>query len=99
MSSTRRHFQGKGKYFYGSGSITISSLAASAQEDLSISDSNAEVGDVISVTLANADMEDNLAVAAAWVSADGTIKIRIANLDTTNALTGGSATVYYTICN
>ena len=98
MTSTRRHFQGKGKYFYGSGSITIAALAAAAEADYTITDANAAVGDVISVSLANADMETGVAILGAWVSAAGTISIRIGNVHT-SGLTGGAATVYYTISN
>ena len=94
--STLRHYQGAGKRYVGSGSITISALAAGAEEDLTISDSNAEVTDVVCVSLANANMETGLGVIGAWVSAAGTIKIRFSNFSG-GALTGGAATVYYSL--
>ncbi|NIO44970.1 MAG: hypothetical protein GTN36_05465 [Candidatus Aenigmarchaeota archaeon] len=96
MSSNRRLNQGEGSRFYGSASVTVSALAAAAEEDLSITDTNAEVDHVVSVSFANAAMETGLSVSAAWVSAAGTIKVRISN-QSGSGLTGGANTIYYTL--
>ena len=96
--STKINFQGAGKLYMGSGSITVSALAAGAEEDLTISDSNAVVGMVVSnPTLLNAAMESNLAITGAWVSAAGVISIRIRNTHASNSLTGGATTAYYSL--
>lgn len=99
MSSTRQHMQGKGKAFYGSGAITVAAITPEASADYTITDANAAVADVISVSLANADMEASLVVMGAWCSAEGTISVRIGNHNAAGGsnLTGGAATVYYTI--
>ena len=99
--STKRHFQGTGKSYKGSGAITIAALTPEASADYDITDANAAVGDVICVSLLEADMEASLVVAAAWVATAGTISVRILN-HTANGganLTGGAATVHYVIIN
>jgi hypothetical protein len=96
MASTKLSLQGQGMLAVGSAAITIAAIADEASADYTISDANASVGDVISVSLANADMEAGLLVVGAWVSAANTISVRIAN-DSGGALTGGAATVYYSI--
>ena len=97
MSSTRLNLLGQGTIYVGSGSITTSALAAGAEEDLTISDTNAKAGDVVAVSIINAKMETGMSIAAAWVSADGTISIRVSNLNGANALTNEAKTVYYTL--
>ena len=98
MSSIRRSLQGAGDYFKGSGSITVSTLAAGAVEDLTIADSNAAVGQVVSVSLLDAGMEDGIiAIVGAWVSAAGTISIRVHNIHASSAATGGAVTAHYTL--
>lgn len=98
MASTKLSLQGQGALFVGSGAITIAAVADEATADYSISDANAEVGDVVSASLANADMEAGLELVGAWVSAAGTIKVRVAN-DSGGALVGGAATVYYSLAS
>lgn len=80
-----------------SASVTVSALAAAAEEDLTISDSDAAVGDVVVVSFDEAGMETGLCVCGAWVSAAGSIKIRISNVNAAAALAGGSRTVRYAI--
>jgi len=102
MSSTQRHFAGKGRYFYGSDTISIAAIAAEGYADYDITDANAVVGDVVSVSLAEADMEAlAMVISGSWVAADGTITVRIYNgtVAAGSSLTGGSATVYYTLSN
>ena len=96
MTTLLRSFQGAGKLYVGSGSITIATLGAAAEADYEITESVAELTDVISVSLANADMETGVAVVGAWCSEAGKFKVRISNTHT-GTLTGGTATVYYTI--
>lgn len=97
MATKQLSLQGQGKIFVGSASVTISALAAAAEEDLSITESNATVGDVVMVTLPNAAVETGVGVVAAWVSTGGTIKIRVTNLNAAAALTGGAATVAFAL--
>lgn len=78
------------------GAITIAAITTGASADYTIADVDAQIGDVISVSLANADMEASLGVIGAWVSAEGTISVRILNSGA-GTLTGGAAVVYYTI--
>lgn len=79
-----------------SASVTVSALAAGAEEDLTITDADAAVGDVIAVSFDDAGMETGMSIAGAWVSAAGSIKVRISNLHT-SGLTGGSRTIRYVI--
>ncbi len=102
MSSNVRHNQGKDSLYVGSGSVTLATLAAAAEADYTISDSNAEVTDVISASMQNAspgmaDASGSPAIVGAWVSAAGTISIRVSNVHASGALTGGAVAIYYTI--
>jgi hypothetical protein len=94
--STLCSFQGQGELYVGSGTVTISALAAAAEEDLTITDSNIATTDVVIGSFANADMETGVGVLGVWCSAAGTIKLRITNASG-SGLTGGSATFYYCI--
>lgn len=80
-----------------SASVTVSALAAAAEEDLTITDADATVGDVISVSFDNAGMETGMCVCGAWVSAAGSIKVRISNVNAAAALAGGARTIRYSI--
>lgn len=97
MATSQLSLQGQGKIFVGSASVTVSALAAAAEEDLAITEANALVGDVVMISFDNAGMETGLAVCGAWVSANGTIKVRISNTNAAAALTGGSRTVRFTV--
>jgi len=94
--STRLSYEGQGTTFIGSASITVAALTTGTQADYSITDANCAVGDVIAASPSNAMAEAHLGVVAAWVSAAGTIKVRIANLGA-GTLTGGANTVNYTV--
>lgn len=89
-------FQGQGALKISSAAATVSALTDAAEENLSISDSDAAVGDIVLASLDDAGMETGLAVIGAWVSAAGTIKVRISNVKG-SALTGGSRTVRYAL--
>jgi hypothetical protein len=90
-------FQGQGFLKISSSAETVSALAAGAEETLDITDSDAAVGDLVLVNPSNAGAESSLGIVAAWVSAAGTIKVRITNVHAADALTGGSRTFYYAI--
>lgn len=96
MASTVLSLQGQGMVAVGSAAITVAAIADEASADYTIADTNAAVGDVISVSLLHADMEAGLLVVGAWVSAASEISVRIAN-DSGGALTGGAAVVKYAI--
>lgn len=99
MSSTLASYKGHGEMFYGSGDITIAAIVPEASADYTISDANAVIGQVVNVSIENAGMEASLVVMAAWVSAAGTISIRIGNHNASGGanLTGSTSTVYYTL--
>lgn len=78
--------------------VTISALAAAAEEELTITETRAskcKIGDVIVINPPTAP-ETGLAVVAAWVHSAGVIKFRIANLNAAAALTAGS--VNFSVC-
>jgi protein involved in polysaccharide export with SLBB domain len=78
------------------GSMTISALAAGAEEDITITDSAVRVGDVVTVTTTAAP-ETGLAIITTWVTAAGTINVRISNLNAAVALTAGAVSVRYCV--
>lgn len=96
-TSTRLSLQGQGSVYVGSATVTVSALTHGASEDYSITDAAATVGSVISATPSNAMAEAHFGIVAAWVSANGTIKVRGANLDDTATLNGGANLIYYSI--
>ena len=78
-------------------SLTITTLAAAAEEDHTITEthaSKAKVGDVVAVSPLAAP-ETGLVVLAAWVDSPGVIKVRVGNTHT-SALTGGATS--FRIC-
>lgn len=78
------------------GSMTISALAAAAEEDVTISDPKVHVGDVVVVNTTSAP-ETGLGIVHAYVSAEGTITVRITNLNAVTALTAGAVSVRYCV--
>ena len=100
MSSTQLSLAGQGTIYVGSGSITVAALAAAAEADYTISDDNAVAGDVVLASPANAMAEQGFSLVAAWVSASGTVKVRVSNLGgagAQGALVGGANTLYYAL--
>lgn len=75
--------------------VTVTALAAAAEETYTITDADAFVGDVINVS-PGTTLEAGWGTIAQWVSADGTISVKASNFGV-GALTGGSLTLYYTI--
>lgn len=99
MSSSLLQFMGMGRVYVGSGSITTTALAAAGEEELTISDSNAAVNDVVHAHFdaTAAATGGTPSVAMAWVSASGTIKVRVTNQHASTALDAGAKTVLYTL--
>lgn len=80
-------------HFYRAvGDITISALAAAAEEELTITVTGAAVGDHVIVTPNAAAPETGVSFGLTWVSAANTVKIRVSNLSA-GALTGGNLSV------
>lgn len=88
--------QGQGAIITKTAAVTVSALAAAAEEELTISDSDAEVGDVIVCSPSEAMDEAGLSISSARVSAAGTIKVRISN-QSGSGLTGGENNLDYAI--
>lgn len=76
-------------------SVTVTALATLATQNLVVVDSDAQLGDVISVS-PNASPEAGLDIGTAWVSAEGQITIKLRNGGGV-ALTGGVVVLNYTI--
>lgn len=72
-------------------SITISALAAEAEETLTLAVTGAAVGDHV-ILSPTAAPEAGVCLAAAWVSADDTVSVRVQN-NSSGSLTGGSLAV------
>lgn len=89
-------FAGQGVIYTKQAAVTVSTLAAGAEEELSISDSDAEVGDVIVASPSEAMDEAGLSISSVRVSAAGTIKVRISN-QSGSALAGGANNLDYAI--
>lgn len=97
MATTQLSLQGQGKIFVGSASVTVTALAAAAEEDYSITEANATVGDIVVASWDDAGAETGASIQAAWVSAAGTIKVRNSNLNASAGLTGGTRTIRYAL--
>lgn len=97
--STKLSLQGQGALYVGSGSVTTTALAAAAEEALTISDSEAAVGDVVHAHFdaTAAGTAGTPVIARAWVSAAGTITVTVGNLHASDALDAGEKTVLYTL--
>ena len=78
------------------GSMTCTALAAAAEEDITITDSKVHVGDVVVVNTTTA-AETGLAIVGAWVASEGTITVRITNVNAADALTAGAVSVRYCV--
>jgi len=74
--------------------ITITALAAAAEEDVTITDAKVHVGDVVIVNT-TAAAETGLAILGCWVAAEGTITVRVSNMNAAAALTAGAVSVRY----
>jgi len=94
--ATKLSLQGQGMIKHTAANITVSALAAGAEEDITISDSDAEVGDVVVASPVNAMAETGFAIVCAWVSANGSIKVRLSNVSG-SSLTGGTNSLKYAI--
>lgn len=68
--------------------VTVTALAAAAEEIYTLTDSRVHVGDVIAVSPL-ATPEVGWGIVCAWVDAEGSIKVKASNFGA-GALTGGS---------
>lgn len=78
----------------GTIAVTLAASLAAAEEDVSLTIANATVGDMVIVTPLNASMETGVCICGAWVSANGTVKVRISNVSG-STLTGSTANWQY----
>lgn len=78
----------------GTIAVTLAATAAAAEEDVSLTIADATVGDMVMVTPLNASMETGVAIIGAWVSANGTVKVRISNVNG-SGLTGSTQNWQY----
>jgi hypothetical protein len=84
------------KILKGTVEVTVSALAAAAEEDISVTISGAAAGDIVCVTPLDAAMETGVGLIAAWVSAANTVKIRVSNFSG-SSLTGSTANWSYMV--
>ncbi len=75
-------------------SVTVSALAAAAEEDIDVTVTGAAVGDMVWVNPTEAAAETGLAVLGCWVSAADTVTIRVGNTHTAG-LTGSTESWKY----
>ncbi len=79
----------------GTTSVVVAAIAAGAQADVSQTIASAVVGDTVIINPNNSAMETGLAILAAWVSANGTVKIRLGNVKASGSLTGSTSNWNY----
>jgi hypothetical protein len=84
------------KILKGTVAVTVSTLAAAAEEDIAVAVTGAALGDSVSVNPTVAAAETGLAVLGAWVSDADEITIRVGNTDG-SALDGSTANWTYLI--
>lgn len=75
--------------------ITVAALSANTAETYSISDADAEVGDIV-LASPNSAPEAGWGIEACWVDSAGAIKVRARN-HSGGSLTGGALTLNYAI--
>jgi hypothetical protein len=97
--STLHSFAGHGRVYVGSGAVTTTDLAAAGEEDLTISDSNVALGDIIFAAFDKTAAEGagEPIIAKAWASAAGTITVTVANLHASTAIGATAKTVNYVV--
>lgn len=71
-------------------SINPGTLAAAAELDVVVSIADVAAGDIIQLMPPAAAAETGLAVALVWVSAAGSVTVRLSNLNAAAALVGGA---------
>lgn len=85
------------KWLKGTVAVTISALAAAAEEDITVTVTGAAAGDMVLVTPLAAAMETGVAVIGTWVSAADTVKIRVSNVNAAAGLTGSTTNFSYLV--
>jgi len=85
-----------GQQEYGrQASVTVAALTTNTAETYTVSDADAEVGDIV-IASPNVAPEAGWGIEAAWVDAAGSIKIRARN-HSGSSLTGGALVLNYAI--
>lgn len=84
------------KWLKGTVAVTISALAAAAEEDLDVTVTGAAAGDIVIVTPLEATMEAGVAILGSWVVSANTVTIRVGNTAGTS-LTGSTTNFSYLI--
>lgn len=72
-------------------SVTVTTLAAAAEEEYTLTCTGVAAGDSIVANPSAAAAETGLAVVLAWVSAANTVKVRVTNLNASAALSGSTS--------
>lgn len=97
MASEVLNFYGKGQVLQGNASVTVSALAAGAEEELTITDTRVASTDIaMGASFTYSDWETGLSISHIAVSAADTIKVSISN-QSGSSLTGGSFNLNYFI--
>lgn len=93
MATVVNNLAGLGEIVVGTGSATCSALSAGSEEILTITDTNVEAGDkIVGCFSSAANSTGTMAIINAYVSAASTIKVEIANLHASAALTAEAIT-------
>lgn len=95
IRSKKRNATSGQQEFGRSSTVTVAALATNTAETYSITDADAEVGDVINVSPQTAP-EAGWGVEAAWCATAGTIAVRARN-HSGGSLTGGALVLSYAI--
>lgn len=80
-----------------SANVTVTDLAAGAEEIYSITDAKARVGDVIVANEPAGGAEASWGIVQAWVDSVGVIKVKAGNFHASDALTGGTVAIRYAV--
>lgn len=84
------------KWLKGTVAVTISALAAAAEEDLDVTVTGAAAGDIVVVTPLEATMEAGVGILGSWVASADTVTIRVTNASG-SSLTGSTTNFSYLI--
>ena len=79
----------------GTVSVTVSALAAAAEEQYSLSIADAAVGDIIIMNPPAAAAETGLAQILCYVASAGSVGLRVSNVNAAAALTGSTSNWSY----
>lgn len=74
----------------GTASVTVGTVAAGAESDITVTGTSSVAGDAVIVTPTATAAETGLGIVAAWVPTSGSITIRVTNLNAVAALSGST---------